>query len=104
MDIFAFQQIHTTGTLVYSFISYVRLAAVFVEQRRLAAAFARDDDLVGGAQRLAAKPRVDLALVSDAKLDVVGDEGVENGVRDLIADLVGMPFRNGFAGEQTVRA
>ena len=82
----------------------VRLAAVFVEQRRLAAAFARDDDLVGGAQRLAAKPRVDLALVGNAELDVVGDEGVENGVRDLIADLVGMPFRNGFAGEQIVRA
>jgi hypothetical protein len=26
-----------------------------------------------------------------AELDVVGDEGVEDGIRDLVADLVGWP-------------
>ena len=81
-----------------------RPAAVFVEQRCLAAPFACDDDLVRGAQCLAAKPRVDFALVGDAKLDVIGDEGVEDRIRDLVADLVGMPFGYGFAGEEIVRA
>ena len=82
----------------------LRLVAVFVEQRLLAAAFAGDDDLVGGAQRLAAEPRVHLAVVGDAELDVVRDEGVEDRVRNLIADLVGMTFGNGLAGEQIIRA
>src|SRR5262245_36384903 len=81
-----------------------RLVAVLAKQRRLAAAFAGDDDLVGGAEGLAAEPRVDLALVGDAELDVVLDEGVEDRIRDLVADLVGMAFGNGFAGEQVVGA
>ena len=37
-----------------------------------------------------------------AELDVVGDEGVEDGVRDLVADLVRMAFGNRFAGEEIV--
>ena len=79
-----------------------RLVAVLVEQRRLAAAFAGDDDLVGGAQRLAAEPGVHLAVVGDAELDVVFEEGVEHGVGNLVADLVRMAFGNGFAGEQII--
>ena len=39
------------------------LRAVLLEQRRLAAAFAGDDDLVGGGQCLAAEARVDQAVV-----------------------------------------
>ena len=77
-----------------------RLVAVLVEQRRLAAALAGDDDLVGGAERLAAEPRVHLAVVGDAELDVVREEGIENGVRDLVADLVRMTFGNRLAGEE----
>ena len=82
----------------------LRLVAVLVEQRALAAAFAGDDDLVGGAERLAAEPRVHQAVVGDAELDVVRDERVEDRVRNLIADLVGMTFGNGLAGEQVIRA
>ena len=78
------------------------LVAVLVEQRRLAAAFAGDDDLVGRAQRLAAEPGIHLAFVGDAELDVVLDEGIEHGVGDLVADLVRMAFRHGLAGEQII--
>jgi len=70
----------------------------------LAAAFACDDDLVGGAERFAAKPRVDFTIVGDAELDVVLNERIKYGVRNLIADLVWMPFRDGFAREQIVCA
>ena len=80
------------------------LSPYLLEQRRLAAAFAGDDDLVGGAERLAAEPGVHLAVVGDAELDVVLDEGIEDGVRNLVADLVGMTFGNGFAGEEIVGA
>ena len=75
---------------------------MLVKQRRLAAAFAGDDDLIGRAQRLAAEPRIDLAFVGDAELDVILDEGVENGVGNLVADLVRMPFRYRLAGEQVI--
>src|ERR1700704_5754981 len=37
-----------------------------------------------------------------AELDVVGDEGVEDGVRDLVADLVRVTFGNRFAGENII--
>ena len=47
---------------------------------QLSAAFAGDHDLVGGAERLAAQPGVHLAVVGDAKLDVLLDEGIENGI------------------------
>ena len=79
-----------------------RFVAVLVEQRRLAAAFAGDDDLVGRAQRLAAKPGIDLALVGDAELEVVFEERIENGVGDLVANLVRMSFRHRFAGKQII--
>jgi hypothetical protein len=40
-----------------------------------------------------------VAVVGVAELDVVGYERVEDGVRDLVADLVRMTFGNRFAGE-----
>ena len=67
---------------------------MFTEQRSLAAAFAGDDDLVGGGQRFAAEPRVHQAVVGDAELDVVFEKGVKNGVGYLVADLVRMTFRD----------
>ena len=80
------------------------LVAVLLQQRRLAAAFAGDDDLVGGGQRLAAEPGVHQAVVRDAELDVVRQKRVEDRVGNLVADLVGMAFGNGLAGEQVVLA
>jgi hypothetical protein len=80
------------------------MAAEFLEQGRLAAALAGDHDLVGGRQRLAAEPRVDLAVVGDAELDVVLQKRIEHGVRNLVADLVGMSLGHGFAGEKIIRA
>ena len=81
-----------------------RRAVELLDQRRLAAAFAGDDDLVGGGQRLAAEPRVDLAVVLDAELDVVRQERVEDRIGDLVAHLVGMAFGNGLAGEEIILA
>ena len=81
----------------------VSLAPVFVKQGRLAAAFAGDDDLVGGAKRLAAQPRVHQAVVGDAELGVVFEEGIEDGVGDLVADLVRVAFRDRFTGEKIIR-
>ena len=81
-----------------------RLVAALVEQWRLAAALAGNDDLVGRAKRLAAEPRVHLALIGDAELDVILDEGIEDRVRNLVANLVGVALGNGFAGEKIVRA
>ena len=75
------------------------LVAVLFEERRLAAAFAGDDDLVGGGQRFAAEAGVDRAVVGNAKLNVVFEKGVEHRVGDLVADLVRMTFGNRFAGE-----
>ena len=79
-----------------------RLVAVLAEQRRLAAAFAGDDDLVGGGERLAAEPRIHLAVVGDAELDVVFEKRIEHRIGNLIADLVRMTFGNRLAGEQKI--
>ena len=57
-----------------------------------AAHLAADDDPVGGGEGLAGDPR----------LGVLGQEGVEHGVRDAVADLVGMPLGDGFRGEEIV--
>ena len=73
-------------------------------RKQLAAAFAGDHDLVGGAERFAAEPGVDLAVVGDAELDVPLDEGIENGVGNLVGDLVRMALGHGFAGEKVVGA
>ena len=70
------------------------LRAVLLEQRRLAASFAGNDDLVGGGQRLAAEPGIDQAVVGNAELDVVLDESVEYGVGNLVTHLVRMTFGN----------
>jgi hypothetical protein len=43
-----------------------------------------------------------MAVVGYAELDVVGNEGIEDGVRYLVADLVGMAFGNRFAGKDVV--
>ena len=79
-----------------------RLVAMLVEQRGLATTLASDDDLVGRAKRLAAKPGVDFAFVGDAELDVVFEERIKNGVGDLVANLVRMSFRHGLAGKQII--
>ena len=79
-----------------------RMVAVPAEQRRLSAAFSGNDDLVGGAEGLAAEPRIHQTVVGNPKLDVVLEESVEDRIRDLIADLVGMTFRYGLAGEEVV--
>ena len=79
-----------------------RLVAVLAEERRLAAAFAGDHDLVGGRERFAAEPRVHLAVVGDAELDVVLEERIEHRVGNLVADLVGVTFGNRLAGEQEI--
>jgi hypothetical protein len=70
-----------------------------VEERRLAAALAGNDDLVGGRQRLAAEPRIHLAVVGDAELDVIFEKRVEHRIGNLVADLVRMTFRNRLAGK-----
>ena len=69
---------------------------------QLAAAFAGDHDLVGGAERLAAQASVDLAVVGDAERDVLLDEGVENGVGNLVGHLIRMTLGYGLAGEQII--
>ncbi len=79
-----------------------RVAAVLGEQRRLAATFTGDDDLVGRAQRLAAEPGIHQAVIGDAELDVVLEKGVEDRVRNLVTDLIGMTFGNGLASEEIV--
>ena len=48
-----------------------RFVAVLAEERRLAAAFAGDDDLVCRGERFAAEPRVDETVIGDAELDVI---------------------------------
>ena len=51
-----------------------------------------EDDAIGGDQRLA----------GDARVWVGGQEGVDDGVRNAIRDLVGMTFGDGFRGEEIV--
>ena len=62
--------------------------------KQLAAAFACDHNLVGRAQRLAAEPRIDQAVIGDAELDVLFDEGIKDRIRYLVGDLVRMTFGN----------
>jgi len=54
---------------------------------------------VGGAQRLAAKARIDEAIV-----DIFLNGCIENGIGELVRDLVGLAFRNGIASKQIRRA
>ena len=51
---------------------------------------AGDDDEAGRDQRLA----------GDAAVDVVGQDGIEHRVRDLVGDLVGMTLGDGLRGEE----
>ena len=83
---------HAAGDLADQFAVDHRDAVDGAEQ--LAAAFAGDHDLVGRAQRLAAEPGIDQAVVGDAELDVLLEEGVEDRVRDLVRDLVRMALGN----------
>ena len=43
-------------------------------------------------------------LAGDARFGLCREEGVEHGVRDPVAHLVGMPLRDGFGGEDEVLA
>ena len=56
----------------------------------LRAYLAHDVDKAGGGRRLA----------GDAALGVGGKDGVEHGVGDLVADLIGMPLGDGFGCEK----
>ena len=76
--------------------------AIFFEKGRLAATFAGHDDLVGSTQGLAPQPGIHLAVIRDAELEIVLDECIEDRVRNLIADLVGMSFGDGLAGEKII--
>ncbi len=64
------------------------------EDRVGPANLAGDDDAVGGRQRLA----------GDARLGHGRQIGVDDGVGDAVADLVGMAFGDRFAGEQIIAA
>ena len=66
-----------------------RPIALFVHDP-LAADFAGEDDAIGGRQRLA----------GDARFGVLGQEQVDDGVADLVGDLVRMAFGNGFGREE----
>jgi len=57
---------------------------------RLGRDLTRDDDEAGRDQRLA----------GDAPRGVVREDGVENCIRDLVCDLVGMPLGDGLRGER----
>ena len=59
-----------------------------------AADLAAEDDPLGGDHRLA----------GDARLGILGQEQVDDGVADLVGDLVGMAFGNRFRGEQIIAA
>src|SRR3990167_5109142 len=78
------------------------LTAVLLHVRLGGATFAGDYDLVGRGQRLATQARVGMAVVGMAELHVIGDEGVEDGIRDLVTDLVRMTFGNRLACEEIV--
>ncbi len=41
----------------------------------------------------------DQGFAGDARGGVVGEDGIENGVADLIGDLIGMPFGHGLRRE-----
>jgi hypothetical protein len=79
-----------------------RVAAILGEQRGLTTTLTGDDDLVRGTERLASQPGIHQAVVGDTELDIVLDEGIEDRIRDLVANLVGMTLGDGLAGEQVV--
>ncbi len=60
--------------------------------RRRAAHLAREHNAVGGREGFAGDPR----------LGIGSEEGVDDRVGDPVADLVGMAFGDGLAGEQIV--
>ena len=93
---------HAAGDLGDQFAIDHRDAVDVAEQ--LAAAFARNHDLVGRAQRLAAETGIDRTVVGNAELDVLLEEGIEDRIGDLIRNLVRMAFGNRLAGEQIRRA
>ena len=63
-----------------------------VEHRLRTAHLARDHDPVGGRQRLA----------GDARFRHRGDVGIDDRIGDPVADLVGMTFGDGLAGEEII--
>ena len=77
---------HAAGDLGDQLAIDNRDAADLAEQ--LAAAFAGDNNLVGGAKCFAAQPGVDQAVVGDAELDILLDECIENGIGNLVGDFV----------------
>ncbi len=58
----------------------------------LAAHFARQDDALGGGQGLA----------GDASFRVLGEEEIDDGVGNLVRNLVGMAFRDALGGKDIV--
>ena len=73
---------------------------VVAGDRRRSAGLAGDHDTVGGRQRFTgdAHPARVPPMLRGAR-----EEGVDDFVGDAVADLVGMTFRNRFAGEQIAR-
>src|SRR5690606_23683205 len=59
-----------------------------------AAHLAADDDAVGRREGLA----------GNAGMGVLGKEGIEDGIGNAVAHLVGVPFRNAFGGEDVILA
>src|SRR5690606_7576979 len=53
---------------------------------------AADDDAVGGRKGLA----------GDARMRILGQEGVKHGIGNAVADLVRVPFRNALGSEDEV--
>ena len=76
--------------------------AVLFEQWSLATPFASNHDFVCGGERLAAETRVDAAIVSNPKPNVIRQECVQDRIRYAIADLVWVAFGHGFRCEQIV--
>ena len=48
------------------------------------------------------RPVVVDGLAGHPAIGVLGQDGVQHRVGDLVADLVGVPFGDGFRGENTV--
>ena len=68
----------------------------------MATAFAGDDNFVGSAERLAAETGIHQAVIGDTEPDIVLDERIEDRIRNLIAHLVRVAFRDGLAGEEII--
>ena len=77
---------------------------------RLGADFSSDHDKTGGDQRLACAAKLrgvgrltrggDVALLR--KIDLLRENGVEDGVGNLVADFVRMAFRHGLGREDVI--